>query len=366
MFNKQENNEEQNFWVSYADLMAGLLFVFILVLGAILIKYISIENNLMGQNDLVNDLRIKLLESEDNLSNEKALNSELLLKNKSIVLELEEKASENQKVILVLENKNALLKDTTNSLNISEDEISKLKDLVLEYELRKKDDFNIIGNLKSDIENKSNTISLSDKEVARLASIILKQKQKHKSLVDEFNVAKSKIKRLTGIKVKVIQEIKNKLGKSVNIDNKSGAIKFYSNILFDQGKFKLKEKSKTVLGKTLKKYIKAILYNKNIRKYIDKIIIEGHTNTDGTYLNNLELSQKRALEVMKFLYSIEFKNKKLLERYVSASGRSYSDIIRFKNKRENKNASRRIEIKFQIKNEESIKQLSKYFNKAKI
>ena len=37
MYKKNQNNEE-NFWISYADLMAGLLFVFILVIGAIVIN----------------------------------------------------------------------------------------------------------------------------------------------------------------------------------------------------------------------------------------------------------------------------------------------------------------------------------------
>ena len=45
MYNNEQKNEE-NFWISYADLMAGLLFVFILVIGAIVIKYLYTQNNL--------------------------------------------------------------------------------------------------------------------------------------------------------------------------------------------------------------------------------------------------------------------------------------------------------------------------------
>ncbi len=39
--NKDNNNT--SFWISYADLMAGLLFVFILLVGAIIIKYSFLE-----------------------------------------------------------------------------------------------------------------------------------------------------------------------------------------------------------------------------------------------------------------------------------------------------------------------------------
>ena len=43
MYKKNQNNDE-NFWISYADLMAGLLFVFILVIGAIVIKYVYAQD----------------------------------------------------------------------------------------------------------------------------------------------------------------------------------------------------------------------------------------------------------------------------------------------------------------------------------
>ena len=46
-----KNNDEQsndNFWISYADLMAGLLFVFILIIGAIVIKYLYTQTDLQA------------------------------------------------------------------------------------------------------------------------------------------------------------------------------------------------------------------------------------------------------------------------------------------------------------------------------
>ena len=172
------------------------------------------------------------------------------------------------------------------------------------------------------------------------------------------------IKSLTGIKINVITKLKEKLGKSINIDEKSGAIKFSSNILFDQGAYKLKDESKKELNQVLKKYLTTLLDDKEIRKYIHGITIEGHTNSDGSYLSNLELSQQRALEVMQFLYESNTINKDLLNKYVSSSGKSSSDLI-FKDGVEDKDASRRIEIKFIIKNEEAVKELQNYLGQDK-
>ena len=59
---------------------------------------------------------------------------------------------------------------------------------------------------------------------------------------------------------------------------------------------------------------------------------------------------------MKFLYESDSQNKELYSRYLSASGRSYADLIYDDYGKEDKEASRRIEIKFRIKNEKGEKE----------
>ena len=91
--------------------------------------------------------------------------------------------------------------------------------------------------------------------------------------------------------------------------------------------------------------------------------IEGHTNSDGSYLSNLQLSQQRAHAVMQFLYESNIIDRNLLSTYVNSSGRSSADLILDSNGNEDKDASRRIEIKFNIKNEEAIKEIQNYLDK---
>ena len=40
----ENKDNSTNFWISYADLMAGLLFVFILLIGAIIVKYSLLQS----------------------------------------------------------------------------------------------------------------------------------------------------------------------------------------------------------------------------------------------------------------------------------------------------------------------------------
>ena len=323
MYNNEQKNEE-NFWISYADLMAGLLFVFILVLGTIVIKYVYTQNNLEKEKLALNQTQEELTDKNEVLNSLNAL-----------IKKLEDEKSE-----------------LSSTVKLNNDELQRLKDLIVGYEAKDKE------------QQETNTklagqITLKDEELLVIANKLLDAEKTHQKTVEEFNITKDKIKRLTGIKLNVITKLKEKLGNSINIDEKSGAIKFSSNILFDQSAYKLKDSSKKELDVVLKKYISTLLEDKEIRKYIHGITIEGHTNSDGTYLSNLQLSQQRALEVMQFLYESNSIDKDLLNKYVSSSGKSSSELI-YKDGIEDKDASRRIEIKFIIKNEEAVKELQNY------
>lgn len=326
--NEKNKNQEENFWVSYADLMAGLLFVFILVIASIVIKYLYTQHSLEDSEDTKSKLFYELAKTKN----------------------MYEKSLED-------------LKDANQKIVLSNKEVEKLKALLLEYDINIKDEKSKNDSLSLALNDSSNQIALKDEELKLLADKLLVQTQIHQKMVEDFDIAKLKIKTLTGIKLNVIAKLKEKLGNSIHVDEKSGAIKFSSNILFDQNSYILKEEAKKELSSVLKNYLSLLLDDKEISKYIENITIEGHTNSDGTYLANLLLSQQRALAVMQFLYESNIVDKKLLSTFVNSSGRSSADLILDKKGVEDKDASRRIEIKFNIKNEEAIKEIQNYLDK---
>lgn len=412
---KDTNKDDQNFWISYADLMAGLLFVFILLVGAIVIKYVFIQTDLQAiKTDLekekaalnISDAKLEekkknLIEINEKLKRSKEENIRLsfdLARSKNLYEETQKKLQDtfalNKELNSRLDNRDKQLKlsneqiekitkilnDSKNEITLLEKdlevsrkkiakhveeialdkkEIALLKELLMGYELKEKDLNATINAANIEIEKSKNLISLKGEELALLEKKLITQSKMHQKLVEEFDITKVKIKNLTGVRIKVITALKKKLGESMDIDPKSGNMRFSSNILFQRAQFSLKEESKKELSGILKKYIHTLLLDDGIREHIESITIEGYTDSDGDYMLNLELSQKRALEVMKFLYSLDFKDKKLLEKYISASGRSYSNLI-YKDGKEDKEASRRIEIKFHIKNEKAIKEIENY------
>jgi len=380
MLNTQHQNEEQNFWISYADLMAGLLFVFILVVGAIVVKSTLMESDLSAiQTDLQKQKdALHISEAELAKKKEKArLLQQQLLASKSESMHLGMQISLLESEVGKLKDNVLLLTSQTEAktatLALTQTELQSVKEILLE----KEDDLNqtksqvsqlqtaLIGIQKKHDED-TNLIHLRDGEIAQLQKALLLKKRAYQQVVEDLNITKLKIKNLTGIKVKVAQRLKEKMGNSIEIDPNSGALRFASNILFAQNQAVLKPEAKKELKKILGKYIDTLLRDKTIRRYIDTVTIEGHTNSDGPYMYNLYLSQKRALAVMDFLYNEYPKNRKLFKKYLSASGRSFAEPIYMKNGKEDKDASRRIEIKFRIKSEEAVKELMNYLDKKEL
>ena len=170
------------------------------------------------------------------------------------------------------------------------------------------------------------------------------------------------VSEIIGVKSEIIENLRQELkGVDLEIDSQTGAIQFNSEILFDTDKSTLKASGKKELNKFLKGYFKVLL-DSEFSDNIAEIIIEGHTDTDGSYNYNLELSQKRALSVAKYCLNSEeldltSKQKKKLPKIITANGRSYSNPITKDNGEIDKAKSRRVVFQFRLKDDEMIQQL---------
>jgi len=365
MFFKEKKDDETNFWLSYADLMAGLLFVFILLIGAIVVKSIVLKNNLNSkENSLEHSLQMLLLRDSEVQKLKKLLADRMREINKTKdtllitkdALELKTQEIVNLNNILLAHNTkiddfNGKVIIMQNLLNENSDSISKQNKKLQDYEDK-------VLILSSSLTSQDDTLKLKDKELLTLLRALEAKQTKYDSMIAKLQAQKAKIKGLTGIKIKVIAELKQSLGEHVQIDPASGSLRLSSNILFDKGSAELKESSKQELEKIFINYIAALISNRNIKENLDKIIIEGHTDSDGGYLYNLNLSQQRALAVMTHLLTLEFTKENNIKPLLVASGRSYLDTV-YVNSQEDKEASRRIEIKFSLKNDDAMNEIER-------
>lgn len=328
---KNTADEKQNFWIAYADLMAGLLFVFILLVGGIIVKYVLTQANLAKtESDFLRTMAV-LQSSEEHNKKLKELN-ELFTK----------KLSEQNATIADLTNKNLLYILQIDDLNA------------------------LVEDLKSDNLDLNKTIALRDENISqisvKIAYLLEKISQKESDfdkILHDLNATKNRIKNLTGIKVKIIASLKERLGDLVAVDPKSGDLILSSSVLFDTNSAVLKDEAKATLKSALQNYFAVLLNDKNIKDNLESIVIEGHTDSDGEYLYNLRLSQNRALAVMEFIDS--WNNDMNLRKILVASGRGRAMPI-VENGVENKEKSRRIKIKFTLSNKDAINEIQNFLN----
>ncbi|RLA66802.1 MAG: hypothetical protein DRQ78_03570 [Epsilonproteobacteria bacterium] len=393
MFRNNKSNEESNFWISYADLMAGLLFVFILLIGAIISKSMILKSDLHNKEAKLSNLS-QTLESKESTLN--AL-SDTLAKSQALVGEKDTYLSENEKLLAKKEKllmlKNARISQNETKIEANErmlklklDEIDKLNKMLLEANT-KEDQLsnkivivqNILKDNKNELEKKKKslddyegkvlilsnelssskeTVRLKDEKLLALLNAVDEKKTKYDALVANLQAQKAKIKSLTGIKLQVVAALKEALGDNIDIDKKNGSLRLASNILFSSGQATLKPEAKVALKKAFEEYIGTLVKNKKIKPHLDKIIIEGHTDSVGSYIYNLNLSQKRALAVMEYLLTLDFTKEHNIRPLMTASGRAYLDTI-IRDGVEDKEASRRIEIKFRLKNEDAMNEIEK-------
>jgi len=75
-------------------------------------------------------------------------------------------------------------------------------------------------------------------------------------------------------------------------------------VLFNAGKYSLKEKFKVILNEFYPDYI-AVLTDSTFKSYLKEVRIEGHTSSDhksnDPYISNLVLSQNRSRSVLQYL-----------------------------------------------------------------
>ncbi|MBR2942862.1 MAG: OmpA family protein [Clostridia bacterium] len=296
---RRRGGESGSFWISYSDMMAGMLFTFALILFMAVYQLV----------DLQQKKTIELETKEAQLSTQQSLliTQEAELKDKEELLAT---------TTLMLQEQQAELEENRTALNSAQQ-----------------------------------SLSLQQSKIDEQAALLAAQQ--------------SEIDKLIGLRSRIIEELRDELrgaGLDAVVDKNTGAIAFTGAVLFDSGKNELKLSGKALLNAFIPVYVRTLMSEEN-EGYVGEIIIEGHTDTDGSYLHNLALSQERALAVVTYCLSGELTGlsageKQVLQSIITANGRSYSDPIYAADGSVDKEASRRVVFKFRMKDSEMIDQMS--------
>jgi len=169
---------------------------------------------------------------------------------------------------------------------------------------------------------------------------------------------------------KVAKELKETLQEKkidAQIDSISGIVKISDLELFDLNSYELSQKGKDYLSKFAPAYLDSIFTNEYLNENIDKIVIQGHTDSqtfagqfsaDEQYMKNMELSLKRAYEVANYMTNTPYNkaNGNRLRKMIVVEGASFSNPVLTKGK-EDYAKSRRVELKIIMKEKSSFRNM---------
>lgn len=177
-----------------------------------------------------------------------------------------------------------------------------------------------------------------------------------------------------GVRAQLLKRLKAQLdaaGVQVSFDDASGAVRLEGNVLFEEGSARLSTEGKRQLDALMPVYFKALLEDEELSASVDSITIEGHTNSNysgsrsefDAYLFNLNLSQDRAYAAMKYVVTSPASAQWKPMRYLAANGYADTRPVKMEDGTEDKTMSRRIEIRFRLKDEEALRRLQLMLSK---
>ena len=301
MKNKRRNREafaEHSYWQSYSDMLAALLLIFILMIAITLAIYRQKTNDLEQTR-----------------------------------LELDTAQSQLDQTIEDLELSKAELEKSNGELASS---LAQLQEAYDQAALTQEE----LNNAYLEIEN------------AR----------------QELTTTKQELQDIVGIRTDIIGALQSAFSNSsMKVDAQTGSITFSSDVLFRYNSASLTADSKETLKNIIPMYLDVLLQDQ-FREHIAEIIIEGHTDTDGSYQSNMELSYARANAVADFCLNkrngLSEAKIEQLQKILTVNGKSWSSPVYQKDvsgddtNEVDMPASRRVEIKFRLKEDEMIEKMA--------
>ena len=298
-------------WISFSDMLSSLLLVFILALMVSIYQYFSVL-----------DIKTR---------------------------ELETQRIELDRVQISLVQKEADLQTAQAELMGKEEEVASIQIQLSQQE--------------EELNAAQIALRTQIDEQALLQLQLIAQENSLNEMQLAMNQQQQQIDDLLGVRTQIIQDLSAAFAQSrlnVKVNEDTGDIMLDSTLLFQTGDDVLLPAGQAQLAQLIPVYL-SVLLRPEYEAYVSEIVIEGHTDSRGSYLTNLQLSQDRALGVATYcldLPGLTMQQRQKLQSILTAKGRSYSDRIYYPDGSENMDLSRRVEIQFRLKDSEMIQKMN--------
>ena len=295
----QVSEGEQGFWPSYADMMSSFaLILFFLMLIAYLQNLIT-GNNLVSTQELLEQTERTL---------------------QSTALQVDEAKKELGALTLTLDEARA-------SIAAQQEEMAVYA---------------------ATIEGQATTIDEQTKAIAA-------QKEYIALTTEELTRLRSQMQSIAFLRLSILEQIKESIAQTLGDSSKvsigeNGSIILNEGLFFDYNSAKVKSASYALLDELTAAFSQFLEDEENAR-YVDSIVISGHTDDRGAAERNRELSTERANAVLNYLLSAEDGALTAYEAFFCAAGYGSTRPVASNDAEEGRSVNRRIEISIILKDE---------------
>jgi len=343
----RQGRNDGSLWLSFSDLMSSLLMIIILVLFYLMYQYFEMYEINMAEiarqqydldqaNATLEAERKKLTEAEQQM----------------LAQQIRLNAAEDE------------LADAEAVLEAQQSELADAQSLLTEKEAEIEAQQLSLAELSAQLNAQKSQLTTQQNQLATQQNQLATQQDQIAAQQAQLDNQEEQLEQLVGLRTRIIESLSQSLKASniaAEVDPATGSITLESDVLFSTGKYDLTPGGMANVDSFLPIYLDVLLSEEN-RPYVSEIIIEGHTDPEGTYLENLTLSMQRAAAVANYVldggyHGIPARQRAQLRNLLSVNGRSYSELIYNERGEPDWDASRRVVFKFRLTDERMIEQL---------
>ena len=304
---------EQGFWPSYADMMSAVALILFFLMLLSYIQNLITGNDLQNTQEVLADTRAQL---ELTLTQVDEAKSDL----DRVTIDLAEAQ-------LTLDEQKGKLDEQSAQLAAQTKELASQKD----------------------------ELAAQDKLLADQKALIGEQEKYLKAADKELLEMRSRMQTIAVLRLSILEQIRDSVvavmgdASKVSIGD-NGAIVLDEGVLFDFGSSAIKPAAKPTLDRLVEVF-KSFLSDEENARYVDSIIISGHTDSIGTDAENRVLSTARANAVLNYLLGAQKGELNDYARYFCAAGYGATRPVASNDTDEGRAQNRRIEISITLRDD---------------
>lgn len=208
---------------------------------------------------------------------------------------------------------------------------------------------------KLTLTEREREIADKEQELSEQQSLIAKQKEYMSSADAELTALRSQMQNIAVLRLSILEQIRDSIvgvmgdASKVSIGD-NGSIILSEGVFFDLGSSQIKPGSEPVLSQLVQVF-GSFLPNSENARYVDSIVISGHTDSTGTAAENRVLSTDRANSVLSYLLDSQSGALSQYAHYFCAAGYGATRPVADNATDAGRAANRRIEISIILKDD---------------